>query len=112
MEEDIHRRSSISQVYETTWKVFMAWEQWEVILTRPRVKDFLEFLQLKFNKGLSTATLKWQVSASILGFPRGRVLSPHSRVKKFLEGVALLSPCAIPNVGSLLGAQGFHQASI
>lgn len=43
-------------------------------------------------QGLSSATLKHQVStiASILAYPRGRALSTHPHVCKFLKGVALL----------------------
>lgn len=60
----------------------------------------MEFLQSGLEKGLSTATLKRQVSsiASILGYPRGWNLSFHPHVKKFIKGVALLNPPGLHRV--------------
>lgn len=56
-----------------------------------KVGDLLEFLQDGLSRGLSTATLRRQVSAvaSILGHPRDSRLSSHPHARKFLRGAAL-----------------------
>lgn len=89
------RKNSTTRVYNTTWQVFHSWcrqKGWEP-LSVP-ISGILSFLQEGLSKGLSTSTLRRQVAAisAVRGARKGKSLSQHPHVKRFLKGAALINP--------------------
>lgn len=92
------RRQSTNKIYSQTWKRFSSWCLSKSIPTRhTKIKHILDFLQEGVDKGLSTNTIKRQLStiSSILGPRKYGSIASHHGFKRFIKGLKLLNPPTI-----------------